>query len=104
MSSPSYKFDSSGFDCVVFDEIYFSCVMKLSMIKRYCDKNHDKIVIATGDTDQLEPIELLTNQFNYNDYANHCVNTIFNYEIFLKVPKRVKTDEDKEKLKEMSRN
>jgi hypothetical protein len=95
------KFDSSAYDVVVFDEIYFSCIKKLAKIKQYCDLNPDKIIIATGDTQQLEPIEKLSNQINYDEYADHCVNSIFNHEIYLTIPKRVKSDEDKLKMKQL---
>ena len=95
------KFDSSSYDVIVFDEIYFSCIKKLAKIKQYCDSNPDKIIIATGDTKQLEPIEKLSNQINYDEYADHCVNSIFNHEIYLTIPKRVKSDEDKLKMKQL---
>jgi hypothetical protein len=42
------------YDTIVFDEIFFSSIRKLARIKRYCDEHPDKIVIATGDTSQLE--------------------------------------------------
>ena len=47
------KFDDSPFDTIVFDEIFFCSVRKLARIKRYCDEHPEKIVIATGDTNQL---------------------------------------------------
>lgn len=95
------KFDSSDYDVIVFDEVYLSCIKKLTKIKQYCDSHPEKIIIATGDTKQLEPIEKLSNQIDYDEYADHCVNAIFNYEIFLEIPKRVKSDEDKLKLKQL---
>ena len=50
------KVDASQFDVIVFDEIYFVDICKLSKIKNFVDNNKDKIIIATGDTSQLEPI------------------------------------------------
>ena len=94
------KFDSSSYDVIVF-EIYFSCIKKFAKIKQYCEAHPDKIVIATGDTKQLEPIEKLSNLIDYDEYADHCVNSIFNYEVYLTIPKRVKSDEDKMKLKQL---
>ncbi len=39
------------YDVIVFDEIYFLAdPRKLVRIKRFCDENPNKIVIATGDT------------------------------------------------------
>ncbi|MFM7985148.1 MAG: hypothetical protein ACKPKO_38100 [Candidatus Fonsibacter sp.] len=42
------KFDGSGYDAIVFDEILFCSVRHLAKTKRYCDNNPDNIVIATG--------------------------------------------------------
>ena len=81
------KFDDSGFDTIVFDEIYMSDLQKLTRIKKYCDENPDKIIIATGDTSQLEPINSLSNQFDYDYYSDHCINQIFKFEIYLEEKK-----------------
>ena len=56
------KFDDSGYDTIVFDKICFCSVRNLARIKRYCESNPDKIVVATGDTNQLECIDCITNQ------------------------------------------
>ena len=101
LDSLKVKFDSSEYDVIVFDEIYMSCIKKFAKIKQFAEAHPDKIIIATGDTKQLEPIDQLSNQVDYDDYADHCVNTIFNYEIYLTIPKRVKSDEDKMKLKQL---
>jgi hypothetical protein len=95
------KFDDSGFDTIVFDEIYMSDLQKLARIKKYCDEHPDKIIIATGDTSQLEPINSLSNQFKYDYYSDHCINQIFKYEIYLEENKRLKTDTDKNMLKQI---
>ena len=84
------KFDDSNYDTIVFDEIYMSDLQKLARIKKYCDDNPDKIIIATGDTSQLEPINSLSNQFDYDYYSDHCINQIFKYEIYLEENKRLK--------------
>jgi len=95
------KFDDSRYDVIVFDEIYFYDVPKLARIKKYCLDNPSKIVIATGDTSQLQPINALTDQGNYSDYADDCINQIFPHELYLKQNKRLKTNDDKEKLKQI---
>ena len=77
------KFDASDYDVVVFDEIYFSDIQKLSKIKQYSDTYPDKILVATGDVSQLEPINALTNTQDYDAYADQCINIIFPYEIYL---------------------
>ena len=93
------KFDDSKYDTVVFDEIYFSDIQKFARIKKYCDENPDKIIIATGDTSQLPPINELSNQFVYAKYADDCINQNFPFEIYLTGNKRLKSDDDKQKLK-----
>jgi hypothetical protein len=95
------KFDDSAYDTIVFDEIYFSDIQKMARIKNYCDRNPDKIIIATGDTSQLQPINELSNQFEYAEYADNCINKIFKYEIYLEENKRLKSDDDKKKLKQI---
>ena len=71
------KFDDSPYDTVVFDEIFFSSVRKLARIKRYCEEHPEKIIIATGDTCQLESIDCITNQHDYDEYYNRCIDLIF---------------------------
>ena len=58
-------------------KFYFSDIQKMARIKKYCDANPDKIIIATGDTSQLQPINELSNQFEYAEYADNCINQIF---------------------------
>jgi hypothetical protein len=81
------KFDHSEYDVIVFDEIYLSAIQKLSKIKQFCKDNPNKIIIATGDTCQLKPIEEYTNTKKYKEYADECINQIFNFEIYLKINK-----------------
>ena len=78
----------------------FSSIQKLHRIKQFCIDNPDKIIITTGDTSQLPPITDYTNTKIYADYADECINNIFQYEICLKENKRLKTQEDKDKLKQ----
>ena len=95
------KFDDSQYDTIVFDEIFFSSIRKLARIKRYCDEHPDKIVIATGDTSQLESIDCITNQRNYDEYYNECVDLIFPDNMYFKENTRLKNAEDKETLREL---
>jgi dephospho-CoA kinase len=97
-------FDSSQYDTVVFDEIFFANIKNLSRIKRYCDEHPEKIIIATGDTDQLECIDLITNQKNYDEYCNFCINVIFPDSIKLKENKRLKSKEHQKLLKRIKKD
>ena len=65
----------------------------LPKIRRYSERNPDKIILATGDTDQLEAIDLVSDRINYDDYMNHCIDTIFPNNILLKENKRLKTEQ-----------
>ena len=93
------RFDDIPYDTIVFDEIFFSSVRKLARIKRYCEEHPEKIIIATGDTCQLESIDCITNQHDYDEYYNRCVDLIFPVNMFLKENKRLKDPRDKETLK-----
>ena len=64
------------------------------LFKRYCENHLDKIVLATGDMNQLEPIECMGNNID-TSYLDTCINTIFPYEVYLQENKRLKTEEDK---------
>ena len=89
------KFDASGYDVIVFDEIYFANIRMLARVKAYCEANPDKIIIATGDTAQLECIDLISNNMDYDKYMDHCIDTIFPHNIHLMINKRLKNEEDK---------
>ena len=90
--------DYSGYDAVVFDEIYFNGLGVLNRIREFVEKNPELIIIGTGDGKQLKPVNELTNTQKHEVYMNSCVNQIFKYSIYLKECKRLKTKDDKEKL------
>ena len=92
------KFDYSGFDVIVFDEIIFHNVGKWALIWDFCKNNPDKIVVATGDTNQLKKPERVSNVMSFEKYANHCIDLIFENTIMLYECKRLKTEEDRKKL------
>ena len=98
------RFDDSPYDTIVFDEIFFSSVRKLARIKRYCDEHPEKIIIATGDSMQLECIDCITNQHNYDEYYNRCVDLIFPVNVFLKENKLLKDKKDNETLMAFKRD
>jgi hypothetical protein len=69
-------------------------------ITRYSESNPNKSILATGDTNQLETIDLVSNQIDYEVYTDHCIITIFPNNIKLNENKRLKTQADKEILKQ----
>jgi hypothetical protein len=91
--------DHSQHDVIVFDEIFFSSIRKLARIKRFCEENQEKIVIATGDAKQLESIDLITNQHDYDEYYNRCIGLVFPNNIFLRESKRLKDPRQRETLR-----
>ncbi len=95
MTQRMAKFDDSCYDVIVFDEVYFANIIMLATIKRYSEKNPNKIMLATGDTNQLETIDLPSNQIDYETYTDHCINTIFSSRITLHENKRLKTPADR---------
>jgi hypothetical protein len=70
------KFDYSDVDVIVFDEIIFHNVGKWALIWDFCKNNPDKIVVATGDTNQLKNPERVSNVMSFEKYADHCIDLI----------------------------
>ena len=92
-------FDYSGYDVIVFDEIYFSSRNTCWKIKQFVEHNKkDKIIIATGDGKQLKPVQELTNTRDHEEFTNEIIENIFDYRINLKICKRLHTEEDRAKL------
>ena len=89
------KFNADEYDTIVFDEIFFNNVKILARIYNYVKNNPEKIIIATGDTQQLRPIEDITNQFDYKTYLNYCADQIFTHQIYLQDIKRIKDPNQK---------
>ena len=93
-------FDFTDFHVIVFDEIYFSNLNTYWRIKQIVEQNkHNKIIIATGDTKQLKPVQEITNTQDYEVYTDNIIDNIFTHNIILKECKRLNTQEDKDKLK-----
>ena len=92
------KFDYSDVDVIVFDEIIFHNVGKWALIWYFCKNNPDKIVVATGDTNQLKNPERVSNVMSFEKYANHCIDLIFENNIMLYECKRLKAEEGRKKL------
>ena len=70
----------------------------MALIWDFCKNNPDKIVVATGGTNQLKNPERVSNVMSFEKYANHCIDLIFENNIELYECKRLKTEEDRKKL------
>ena len=89
----------------MFDEIYFSGLSVYWKIKQFVEqKRHNEIIIATGDTLQLKPVQELTNTQAYKNYADEIIDNIFEHIILLQKCKRFHTEEDKQKLSNIKRD
>ncbi|MFM7979513.1 MAG: hypothetical protein ACKPKO_09380, partial [Candidatus Fonsibacter sp.] len=77
------------------DEIFSCSARHLARIKRYCNKNPDNIVIATGDTHRLECIDCIANQHDYDEYYNKSMGHIFPVGMFFRENKRITSNSDK---------
>ena len=74
-------------------------------IKQFVEQNkHNKIIIATGDTLQLKPVQEFTNTQAQKNYADEIIDNIFGHNILLKMCKRLHTEEDKQKLDNLKRD
>ena len=87
------------YDCICFDEVLLNPPFILQKIDLFM-KSHPKIkFFTTGDTDQLQPIN-----FNYNNVTNrgqymlNCIAQMFPNQITLKIPKRVKTEAERQTI------
>ena len=82
-------YDYSPFDVIVFDEIYMLNLYTLNKVWQFIENNTHIIRIATGDVKQLEGVETMTNCQDPATYIDNCIDTMFKYNIFLKICKRV---------------
>ena len=95
-------YNHSGFDVIVFDELGMANGFILNKVRKFVNEHSkDKIIIGTADGKQLPPINDLTNTKDHEKYLNECLNQIFYYKIYLKISKRLKTEEDRIKLNEI---
>ena len=93
------KYDTSSYNCIVFDEMLLYNPHQLYSIQMYMEQNNDKQYFCIGDIDQRKPFNFGCNNVdNQNEYQLFCVNQMFPDQITLKINKRLKHDEDKAKL------
>ena len=90
------QYDYSPYDIIVFDEIYMSNLYVLNKVRLFIQNNPDKIVVATGDVRQLQGVEVMTNCQDPATYMDNCLDTVFKYNIFLTICKRVGAKDSEE--------
>ena len=94
-------FDHSDYNCIGFDELGMAGNYILNRVREFKDRHPEKIIIGTADGKQVNPIADLINTQDHETYLNNCLNQIFTYTIYLKISKRLKTEEDKIKLNDV---
>ena len=82
-------YDHSSFDVICFDEVLMGNRFILNKVRLFCLKHPEKIIIGTGDVNQLQSVEELTNCQDHKTYIDNCMDVIFKNNIFLQVCKRV---------------
>ena len=76
------KRDDTNFDVIVFDEIFMSSMNMLRKIRQYVETHQNKIIIATGDTDQNEGVDVVSSEIEFDEYMNRCMDIIFPFNVF----------------------
>ena len=99
------QYDVSGYDCICFDEILINPPHILHKIDTFMNKHADKKFLATGDVDQLQPIDFTANNVpDVSQYLLKCINYMFPNQLTLKINKRLKTEEQRSKLKQLKKD
>ena len=97
--------DVSSVDFICFDEIMMHSPIILHRIHEYIQKHPTKRFFSTGDTGQLQPIgEWGNNVVDRQAYLEDCVNQIMQHKIHLKIPKRLKSEEQRKKLDQLKKD
>ena len=68
----------------------------LNKVRLFIQNNPNKIVVATGDVKQLQGVEVMTNCQDPATYMDNCLDTTFEYNIFLTICKRVGAKDSEE--------
>lgn len=96
------KLDISQYDCICFDEIKMYCPKRLNKIRNFMLNHPDKKFFGTGDSNQLQPMNFNSNNVpDTSEYLINCLNQMFPNQITLEINKRLKSEEDRNKLKQL---
>ena len=73
------KIDLGNCDCICFDEIGLCNFRELTNIYRFINDHQDKLIIATGNSDQNTPFTHKLNNYedNMKEYLITCRNILF---------------------------
>ena len=93
------SYDCSEIETVCFDECYLHEPKRLLYIDGFIRSHPNIQVIGVGDCDQAEPVG-----FDNIEYLNKCIDMIFPKQIHFTEIKRLRTEEDKKKMKELKKD
>src|SRR5690606_16783141 len=92
------RYNVSPYDIICFDEVMLYSPGELKKIDYFIKSHPDKKFFGTGDLDQLQPFNVPNNVKDVKSYLLTCINTVFPNQMTLKINKRLKKEEDKQKL------
>lgn len=93
------EYDLSDYNTIVFDEVFLYEPLRLKRISSLMEQYPDKHFLATGDSDQRDPIA-----FKNSNYLTQCMSILFPTQIILNDIKRLKNEQDKETLIELKKD
>lgn len=97
----SKQYDVSPFEWIVFDEIYLYSVSDKERVNNFMNENNDLKYGATGDPNQLDPIESLS--IESQEYHKNIINSMFINQITLQQNKRCKNKADQDLILKISK-
>ena len=84
-------YDITNYECICFDEIMINPPHILQQIDYFMKQNPEKFFFATGDVDQLQPIQCYANNVQNSPlYLSECIDQMFPSQITLTINKRLK--------------
>ena len=95
-------YDITPFDCICFDELALYTPKLLKKVDQFMNKHKNIKFMGTGDTDQLQPFGIsLNNVKDMKQYLKQCHHLMFPSITTLYVNKRVKSDKERNILKQL---
>lgn len=96
-------YDITKYDCICFDEIMMNPPSILQKIALFMNSHPEKKFFSTGDLDQLQPINFVTDIKDPRAYLMDCINQMFPNQVTLKIIKRVKTEEERKRITDIKK-
>jgi len=98
------KCDLKDIELICFDEVNTYSMYELELIVELMKSNPKIKFVATGDHKQLKPIQTISEYIDYTKYSLNVLNGLFPNQITLKICKRVKTEEHRQKIYNMAKD